>query len=1056
MFSRFFIDRPVFAWVISIVIMLAGILSIETLPVSQYPQIAPPQVVISATYPGASAQTIENTVTQVIEQNLTGLDGYMYMNSESDSSGRVSITVTFVAGTDPDMAQVQVQNKIQTAITSLPQVVQSLGVTIKKTSANFLMVVGFISEDNSLTSADLGDYLSSSVEEPLSRVTGVGDVQVFGAPYAMRIWLDPEKLVKYQLNPADVVSAISSQNVQVSSGSIAGQPTDGRQEFTATISSQSLLETPEQFRNILLKVTEAGSNVYLRDVAEVNVGQKDYAALGTYNGSASSGIAIKLASGANALETQAAVMKRVEELSANFPPSVKVVIPFDTTPFVRAALHEVVKTLVEAIVLVIFVIFLFLQSWRATLVPMVAVPVVLLGTFAVLGAAGFSINMLTMFAMVLAIGLLVDDAIVVVENVERVMDEDGSSPYDATVKAMSQITGALVGIAMVLSAVFIPMAFFGGSTGVIYRQFSITIVSSMVLSVLIALTLSPMLCSRVLKAAQKGEGHISNRGFFGWFNRGLETFRDAVTDVVKAFIKHPLLLLVCYAAVLAGVVVGFMRVPSAFMPSEDQGVVMMQVQLPQGATMERTEREVRKIESFIRKTEEKTVDSFFAVRGFSFAGSGQNMAMGFVKLKDWSERQTPDTSVAALQGRTMRAFMTSPDFMNASTILFPLPAVPELGVADGFDFYLQDLSGQGHDKLMEALNKFLAAANQDPRLTMVRHNGMADTAQMTLEFDYPKLSALGIDISTVNNALSTVMGSTYVNDFMDRGRIKQVWVQGQMDARMQPEDLSRWHVRNSSGEMVPFSAFSKIGWDYGSPRLERFNGLASVNIQGSPAAGTSSGEAMNAVEEIARKVLPEGYGIAWNGVSYQERVAGNQAGVLYAISLLVVFLCLAALYESWSVPIAVLLVVPCGVVGALGLTWLMNMNNDVYFQVGLLTTVGLVSKNAILIVEFAKALVDKGEDAVHAALEGVRLRLRPILMTSLAFGLGVLPLAMAHGAGSGAQNAIGVGVLGGMITGTVLCVIFVPAFYVMVMRAADFVHGRNKPGRQQPVDAAQS
>lgn len=1056
MFSRFFIDRPVFAWVISIVIMLAGILSIETLPVSQYPQIAPPQVVISATYPGASAQTIENTVTQVIEQNLTGLDGYMYMNSESDSSGRVSITVTFVAGTDPDMAQVQVQNKIQTAITSLPQVVQSLGVTIKKTSANFLMVVGFISEDNSLTSADLGDYLSSSVEEPLSRVTGVGDVQVFGAPYAMRIWLDPEKLVKYQLNPADVVSAISSQNVQVSSGSIAGQPTDGRQEFTATISSQSLLETPEQFRNILLKVTEAGSNVYLRDVAEVNVGQKDYAALGTYNGSASSGIAIKLASGANALETQAAVMKRVEELSANFPPSVKVVIPFDTTPFVRAALHEVVKTLVEAIVLVIFVIFLFLQSWRATLVPMVAVPVVLLGTFAVLGAAGFSINMLTMFAMVLAIGLLVDDAIVVVENVERVMDEDGSSPYDATVKSMSQITGALVGIAMVLSAVFIPMAFFGGSTGVIYRQFSITIVSSMVLSVLIALTLSPMLCSRVLKAAQKGEGHISNRGFFGWFNRGLETFRDAVTDVVKAFIKHPLLLLVCYAAVLAGVVVGFMRVPSAFMPSEDQGVVMMQVQLPQGATMERTEREVRKIESFIRKTEEKTVDSFFAVRGFSFAGSGQNMAMGFVKLKDWSERQTPDTSVAALQGRTMRAFMTSPDFMNASTILFPLPAVPELGVADGFDFYLQDLYGQGHDKLMEALNKFLAAANQDPRLTMVLHNGMADTAQMTLEFDYPKLSALGIDISTVNNALSTVMGSTYVNDFMDRGRIKQVWVQGQMDARMQPEDLSRWHVRNSSGEMVPFSAFSKIGWDYGSPRLERFNGLASVNIQGSPAAGTSSGEAMNAVEEIARKVLPEGYGIAWNGVSYQERVAGNQAGVLYAISLLVVFLCLAALYESWSVPIAVLLVVPCGVVGALGLTWLMNMNNDVYFQVGLLTTVGLVSKNAILIVEFAKALVDKGEDAVHAALEGVRLRLRPILMTSLAFGLGVLPLAMAHGAGSGAQNAIGVGVLGGMITGTVLCVIFVPAFYVMVMRAADFVHGRNKPGRQQPVDAAQS
>lgn len=1052
MFSRFFIDRPVFAWVISIVIMLAGILSIETLPVSQYPQIAPPQVAISATYPGASAQTIENTVTQVIEQNLTGLDGYMYMSSESDSAGRVSITVTFEAGTDPDMAQVQVQNKIQTAITSLPQVVQSLGVSIEKTSANFLMVVGFISDNNSLTSADLGDYLTSSVQEPLSRVTGVGDVQVFGAQYAMRIWLDPEKLVKYQLNPSDVVAAISAQNVQVSSGAIAAQPTDGKQEYTATISSQSLLETPEQFRSILLKVTPEGANVYLRDVAEVVMGQEDYRALGTYDGSASAGLAIKLASGANAIATQQAVMDRIDELSPNFPPSVQVVVPFDTTPFVRAALHEVVKTLVEAIILVIFVIFLFLQSWRATLVPMIAVPVVLLGTFAVLAAAGFSINMLTMFAMVLAIGLLVDDAIVVVENVERVMDEDGSSPYDATVKSMGQITGALIGIALVLSAVFIPMAFFGGSTGVIYRQFSVTIVSAMVLSVLIALTLSPMLCSRILKPVEKGEAHISNRGFFGWFNRGLEAFRDAVSDVVQAFIKHPLVMALCYAAVLAGVVVGFVKLPSGFMPSEDQGVAMMQIQLPEGATMERTEREIQKIESFIKQTEAKTVDSFFAVRGFSFAGSGQNMALGFLKLKDWSERPTEDLGVAAIQRRTMGAFMMSPEFMNASTFLFPLPAVPELGVADGFDFYIQDLSGQGHDKLMEAMNKFLAAANQDPRLTMVRHNGMADNAQMTLEFDYAKLSALGLDISTVNSALSTVMGGTYVNDFMDRGRIKQVWVQGQMNARMQPEDLNRWHVRNSKGEMVPFSAFSKVGWDYGSPRLERFNGLAAVNIQGSPAAGTASGQAMTAVEEIAQRVLPQGYGIAWNGVSYQERVAGDQAGILYAISLLVVFLCLAALYESWSVPIAVILVVPCGVVGALGLTWLLGMNNDVYFQVGLLTTVGLVSKNAILIVEFAKELMEQGEDYVHAALEGIRLRLRPILMTSLAFGLGVLPLAMAHGAGSGAQNAIGVGVLGGMITGTILCVIFVPAFYVMVMRAADFVHGKNK---EKPSEAAQ-
>lgn len=1031
MFSRFFIDRPVFAWVIAIVIMLAGTLSILNLPVSQYPMIAPPQVSISATYPGASAQTIENTVTQVIEQNLTGLDGYMYMNSTSDSSGRVSITVTFEAGTDPDMAQVQVQNKIQTAISTLPQVVQQLGVTIQKTSASFLMVVGFISTDGRMNAADLSDFLVSNIQEPLSRVYGVGEAEVFGASYAMRVWLDPDKLVKYSLDTADVVSAIESQNVQISSGALAAQPTDGRQEYTATIASSSLLQTPEEFGEILLKVTPEGSNVYLRDVAKIEIGQQTFMATGTYNGMPSSGMAIKLASGANALQTQESVLTRLEELKPNFPEGVEVVTPFDTTPFVRAALHEVVKTLFEAIVLVIVVMYLFLQNWRATIIPTITVPVVLLGTFAMLEASGFSINMLTMFAMVLAIGLLVDDAIVVVENVERVMREDGSNAYDATVKSMGQIQGALVGIAMVLSAVFIPMAFFGGSTGVIYRQFSVTIVSAMALSVLIALTLTPSLCAKYLLPVDHEEHH-GKAGFFGWFNRGFDAFTHAVRDLIEHTINHKWVTMACYVVVLGLMGLGFVKLPSAFMPAEDQGAMMLQMQLPQGATMERTDRELQRAENYVWKTEENIVDSIFTVRGFSFAGTGQNMALGFVKLKDWSVRTDVASGIDALQRRVMGPLMMSPEFMNASTFLFPLPAVPELGVADGFDFFIQDLSGQGHAKLMEVRNAFLAEAAKDPRLTMVRHNGMDDTAQMNLNIDRQKLSALGLSIANVNSTISTALGGTYVNDFMDRGRIKQVWVQGQMDSRMQPKDLERWHVKNATGEMVPLSSFMTTSWSYGSPRLERFNGLAAVNIQGSPAAGVSSGEAMAAVEEIAARVFPHGYGISWNGVSYQEREAGSNAAPLYGISLLVVFLCLAALYESWSIPAAVILVVPCGVVGALGLTYALGMNNDVYFQVGLLTTVGLVSKNAILIVEFAKDLMAEGADAVHAALEAVRLRLRPILMTSLAFGLGVLPLAMAHGAGSGAQNAIGVGVLGGMMTGTFLCIAFVPVFYVLI------------------------
>lgn len=1045
MLSRFFIDRPVFAWVVAIVIMLAGVLSIFNLPVSQYPMIAPPQVAITATYPGASAETIENTVVQVIEQNLTGLDGYLYMSSTSESSGRASITVTFEAGTDPDMAQVQVQNKIQTALTTLPQVVQQLGVTIEKTSANFLMVVGFISTDGKMSSGDLGDFLVSTIQEPLARVTGVGDAEVFGAEYAMRIWLNPEKLVEYQLNPSDIAAAISAQNAQVSSGGLAQQPTDGKQQYAVTISSASLLETPEEFRNILVKVQEDGSKVLLKDVARVEIGMQSYTALGTYEGKPSSGMAIRLASGANALSTAEAVMNRVEELRPSFPEGVDVVVPFDTTPFVRAALHEVIKTLFEAIVLVVIVMFVFLQNWRATIIPTIAVPVVLLGTFGVLAAAGFSINMLTMFAMVLAIGLLVDDAIVVVENVERVMREDGSSPRDATIKSMGQIQGALIGIAMVLSAVFIPMAFFGGSTGVIYRQFSITIVSAMVLSVIVALTLTPMLCSKILKPIV-GEEHEAKGGFFGWFNRAFANFTEVVTSFIGHTLNAKIVMGLAYLVVLGAMVLGFVKLPTGFMPGEDQGALLMQMQLPDGASMERTDRSLRNVEAFIKESEgdKGTVESVFSVRGFSFAGMGSNMAMGFLKLKDWAERPDEDQSYTAVVNRVQMPLLTDPRFQDNQTFIFPLPAVPELGVADGFDFYIQDTTGKGHDALVGVMNDFLREANQDPRLRQVRHNGMADTAQMRIRFDYAKLSALSLDIATVNETLSAVMAGSYINDFLDRGRIKEVWIQGDIDTRMQPEDLMRWHVRNSKGEMVPFSAFSSLSWEYGSPRLERFNGTAAVNIQGNPAPGVASGQAMQAVREIAARVFPAGYEIAWNGVSYQEDQTGKQGPVLYAISLLVVFLCLAALYESWSVPISVLLVVPCGVVGALGLTYALGMNNDIYFQVGLLTTIGLVSKNAILIVEFAKDMMDRGEDAMHAAMHAVRLRLRPILMTSLAFGLGVLPLVYAHGAGSGAQNAIGVGVFGGMVTGTVLCVAFVPVFYFVVAKLGH-LEGNKQP-----------
>ena len=1049
MLSRFFVERPIFAWVVAIVIMLVGALAIFNLPVSQYPNIAPPQVTINATYPGASAETMSRTVTQVIEKDMTGLDGLIYMNSSADSTGRMTITLTFEAGTNPDIAQVQVQNKLKKAESSLPETVTRLGVSVDKSSASFLMVVGFVDRTGRMNSGDLGDFLTNNVEETLSRVKGVGEATVFGASYAMRIWMDPGLLMKYGLQPSDVSAAISAQNVQVAAGDIAGQPTNGKRMITATLRASSLMTTPEEFENITLKTLADGSVVRIKDIGEVGLGQETYTFEGKFDGVPSSGIAIKLSSGANALGTADRVRAKVAELSPYFPEGVEVIYPFDTTPFVTAALEEVVKTLIEAIILVVCVMYLFLQNWRATIIPTIAVPVVLLGTFGVLGALGYSINMLTMFALVLAIGLLVDDAIVVVENVERVMSEEGTDAKTATIKSMGQIQGALIGIAMVLSAVFIPMAFFGGSTGVIYRQFSVTIVSAMVLSVIVALTLTPALCAQYLKQVKAGH-HLEKTGFFGWFNSGFRKMTSGVRASVASLVKHIARLMVIYLVLVGAVVWGYMHLPSSFMPAEDQGVLLMMMQSPAGSTAERTDAALARFQQTISKSEAKDVESVFYVRGFSFAGTGQNNAMGFLKLKDWSERKTPDTSIGAIMGR-VQGLLFSPMFKDVMGFAFPLPAVPELGVAEGFDFYLQDRGGKGHDNLMQVMNQFLAAANADPRLTQVRHNGMADTPMLQVNVDYGKARAMGVSDTTINSTLNSALGSSYVNDFMDQGRLKKVYIQGKEDSRGEIEDIGKWHVRNSAGEMVPFSSFMTVEWAYGSPRLERFNALDAVNIQGSPAAGVSSGQAMDAVEEIM-KTLPPGYSIEWNGVSYQERVAGSNAGPLYAVSLLVVFLALAALYESWSIPVAVILVVPLGVLGALALTWICGKENDVYFQVGLLTTVGLVAKNAILIVEFARELYESGMDALAAVVEAVRLRLRPIVMTSLAFGLGVVPLALAHGAGAGAQSAIGVAVLGGMLTGTFLCIFFVPVFYALIIQIFSKKKTNNLPAASASAD----
>ncbi|EAA1659059.1 efflux RND transporter permease subunit [Salmonella enterica subsp. enterica serovar Newport] len=1035
--ANFFIRRPIFAWVLAIILMMAGALAIMQLPVAQYPTIAPPAVSISATYPGADAQTVQDTVTQVIEQNMNGIDNLMYMSSTSDSAGSVTITLTFQSGTDPDIAQVQVQNKLQLATPLLPQEVQQQGISVEKSSSSFLMVAGFVSDNPNTTQDDISDYVASNIKDSISRLNGVGDVQLFGAQYAMRIWLDANLLNKYQLTPVDVINQLKVQNDQIAAGQLGGTPALPGQQLNASIIAQTRLKDPEEFGKVTLRVNTDGSVVHLKDVARIELGGENYNVVARINGKPASGLGIKLATGANALDTATAIKAKLAELQPFFPQGMKVVYPYDTTPFVKISIHEVVKTLFEAIILVFLVMYLFLQNIRATLIPTIAVPVVLLGTFAVLAAFGYSINTLTMFGMVLAIGLLVDDAIVVVENVERVMMEDNLPPREATEKSMSQIQGALVGIAMVLSAVFIPMAFFGGSTGAIYRQFSITIVSAMALSVLVALILTPALCATLLKPVS-AEHHEKKSGFFGWFNTRFDHSVNHYTNSVSGIVRNTGRYLIIYLLIVVGMAVLFLRLPTSFLPEEDQGVFLTMIQLPSGATQERTQKVLDQVTHYYLNNEKANVESVFTVNGFSFSGQGQNSGMAFVSLKPWEERNGEENSVEAVIARATRAFSQIRDGL---VFPFNMPAIVELGTATGFDFELIDQGGLGHDALTKARNQLLGMVAKHPDLLVrVRPNGLEDTPQFKLDVDQEKAQALGVSLSDINETISAALGGYYVNDFIDRGRVKKVYVQADAQFRMLPGDINNLYVRSANGEMVPFSTFSSARWIYGSPRLERYNGMPSMELLGEAAPGRSTGEAMSLMENLASQ-LPNGIGYDWTGMSYQERLSGNQAPALYAISLIVVFLCLAALYESWSIPFSVMLVVPLGVVGALLAASLRGLNNDVYFQVGLLTTIGLSAKNAILIVEFAKDLMEKeGRGLIEATLEASRMRLRPILMTSLAFILGVMPLVISRGAGSGAQNAVGTGVMGGMLTATLLAIFFVPVFFVVVKRRFNHHH----------------
>jgi multidrug efflux pump len=1028
--SGFFIDRPIFAWVIAIILMLTGIVSITRLPISRYPIIAPPSIVVSASYPGASAQTAQDAITQIVEDNMVGLDGLLYMTSSSDYLGNISITLTFASGVNPDIAQVQVQNKLQSAVPLLPQIVQQQGITVTKTNSNFVLALGFVSDNPQLSESDVDDYVATNIVEPLSRVEGVGSAQLFGGgKYAMRIWLDPDRLATYALTPDDIVAAVQGQNAQISIGQLGGLPAAPGQQINATVTTLGRLSTPEQFRTIIVRSNTDGSSLRLGDVARVEIGASAYGTEVRYNGKPASGMGVALASGANALKTAAAIQQAMDRFSAGFPPGLHYVVPYDTTPFVRKSIGEVVKTLSEAVLLVFLVMWLFLQNLRATLIPTIAVPVVLLGTFAVLNAFGFSINMLTMFAVVLAIGLLVDDAIVVVENVERLMSDEGLSPLEATRKSMKQITGALIGIAMVLSAVFIPMAFLNGSSGVIYRQFSLTIVSAMVLSVIMAIVVTPALCATLLKPVAKGEHH-SNRGFFGWFNKFFDRNSLRYQGTVAKILGRPARFLVLYGALAAIMGLLFFRLPTAYVPDEDQGYLFTLVQTPVGATIQRTLNALDKVKDYFLNNEQAAVKATFLVAGFSFTGAGQNIGFGFIPLKDWSERKSRNLTPEAIQ---QRAYGPLSQIKDAQAFAFAPPAINELGNSQGFDFYIKDDKGKGHTALVGARNQFLGMAMKDKLLANVRPAGVEDAPQFRLDINEQKATSLGLSMADVNDTLQIAWGGRYIDDFLDRGRVKHVIIQGDAPFRMSPEDFNRWYVRNKAGSMVPVSSFANSHWEFGSPRLERFNGTAAVEINGQAAPGVSSGEAMKEIEKLVAQ-MPVGYSVDWTGESYQERTAGAQTPTLYTLSIIVVFLCLAALYESWSIPTAILLAVPLGIIGAVLATTLRGLERDIYFQVAMLTTIGLTSKNAILIVEFAKEYVEAGMNTIEATLHAVRDRLRPILMTSLAFGLGVFPLSIATGAGAGAQRAIGTGVFGGMIGGTFLGIFFIPLFFVVVQR----------------------
>ena len=1033
MLSRFFLDRPVFAWVIAIILMVAGGLAIYNLPISQYPPIAPPSIAITSFYPGASAETVENSVTQIIEQKMTGFDKMLYLSATSDSSGSSRVELTFAPGTDPDLAWAQVQNKLQLAMANLPEVVQSTGVKVSKSTRNFLMLVGLISEDGSMDGNDLRDYAQSNLEKVLSRVPGVGEVEMFGGQYAMRIWLNPEKLTDYQLTVQEVITALRAYNVEVSAGQFGGAPAIEGQRLNAAIIVQSMLKTPEEFAAIPLRANPDGSVIRIKDVGRTQLGTESYDIESYYNGKPASAMGIRQAAGANALETADNVKAKMEEMSHFFPPGMKVIYPYDTTPFIRVAITEVVKTLFEAILLVFLVMYLFMGNMRATLIPTIAVPVVILGTFAVLGLFGFSINMLTMFAMILAIGLLVDDAIVVVENVERIMSEEGLSPREATAKSMDQITSALIGIGLVLSAVFGPMAFFSGSTGVIYRQFSVTIVASMLLSVLVALILTPVLCVSFLKPVPKGHQPAESgiwflRPFFRWFDRIFFRSRDHYLRLVGGSLAKRFRYLLLFLLIVTGMGFFFQRMPTAYLPDEDQGMLMVQTMLPANATLEQTKTVMNRVKDYFLEREKDAVLGIITLSGVSFSGRGQNSGLSFVRLKDWDLRGRPELKVGALAGRAMREFSK---IRNAMVFAFPPPAVVELGQSKGFDFQLLDRGGLGHAKLMEARNRLLGMAARDPVLTKVRPNGLEDVPEYRVDVDWEKAGALGLPIASIHHTISAAFGSAYVNDFIQGGRVKRVYAQADAPYRMLPQDLEKLYVRNNAGKMVPFSSFASGHWTSGSPKLERFNGFPSLNILGEAAPGRSSGEAMQAMEGFVRK-LPPGIGFDWTGLSYQERQAGTQTAPLYAFSVLVIFLCLAALYESWPIPISILLALPLGVVGGVIASTVRGLPNDVYFQIGLLTTLGLTTKNAILIVQFAKARVAEGMGLIDATLEAARLRLRPIIMTSLAFGFGVLPLALAGGAGAGAQKAIGTAVLGGVVTATFLVTLLAPLFYVLI------------------------